>query len=123
MLFHLSLVSYLRQTRRLRDTTVKFEIWDTAGQKRYNTLAQMYFRGAQATIVVYSITDETTFNRAKHWVKELQQKASHYMVMALAGNTDADPPGERMVTFEVIAQHWLTHRFPVSIETEMLQWS
>lgn len=120
---HLSLAAYLSQTRRLHDTTVKFEIWDTAGQERYHTLAPMYYRGAQAAIVVYSITDDTTFNRAKHWVKELQQMASPYMVMALAGNRDADPPGERMVKFEVITQHWLTRRFPVSIETEMLQWS
>lgn len=42
----------------LDDTTVKFEIWDTAGQERYHSLAPMYYRGAQAAIVVYDITNE-----------------------------------------------------------------
>ena len=42
----------------LQDTTVKFEIWDTAGQERYHSLAPMYYRGAQAAIVVYDITNQ-----------------------------------------------------------------
>ena len=56
------------------DTTVKFEIWDTAGQERYHSLAPMYYRGAQAAIVVYDITNADTFERAKSWVKELQRQ-------------------------------------------------
>ena len=35
---------------------MKFEIWDTAGQERYHSLAPMYYRGAQAAIVVFDIT-------------------------------------------------------------------
>ena len=48
--------AFLTQTVCLDDTTVKFEIWDTAGQERYHSLAPMYYRGAQAAIVVYDIT-------------------------------------------------------------------
>ena len=102
---HLFLAAFLRQTVRLGDTSVKVEIWDTAGQERYHTLAPLYYRGAQAAIVVYSITDETSFNRAKHWIKELRQSVGVDIVIVLAGNTDADPSGERMVKFEVIIQH------------------
>jgi GTPase SAR1 family protein len=35
---------------------VKLEIWDTAGQERYHSLAPMYYRGAQAAVIVYDIT-------------------------------------------------------------------
>ncbi|KAG7271929.1 hypothetical protein CRUP_027432 [Coryphaenoides rupestris] len=68
--------AFLTQTVCLDDTTVKFEIWDTAGQERYHSLAPMYYRGAQAAIVVYDITNEESFVRAKNWVKELQRQAS-----------------------------------------------
>ena len=34
------------------------------------------FRGAQAAIVVYDITNADTFERAKSWVKELQRQVS-----------------------------------------------
>lgn len=48
----------------LDDTTVKFEIWDTAGQERYHSLAPMYYRGAQAAIVVYDITNEVSITKS-----------------------------------------------------------
>ena len=50
-------VDMLTQTITLDDdTTVKFEIWDTAGQERFHSIAPMYYRDAQAAIVVYDIT-------------------------------------------------------------------
>ncbi|KAG7282351.1 hypothetical protein CRUP_002739 [Coryphaenoides rupestris] len=49
--------AFLTQTVCLDETTVKFEIWDTAGQERYHSVAPMYYRGAQAAIVVYDITN------------------------------------------------------------------
>jgi len=78
--------AFLTQTVCLNDTTVKFEIWDTAGQERYHSLAPMYYRGAQAAIVVYDITSYDSFDRAKKWVKELQRQGNPNIVIALAGN-------------------------------------
>ncbi|KYO46655.1 potassium voltage-gated channel subfamily H member 8 isoform B [Alligator mississippiensis] len=91
--------AFLTQTVCLDDTTVKFEIWDTAGQERYHSLAPMYYRGAQAAIVVYDITNTDTFVRAKNWVKELQRQASPNIVIALAGNK-ADLASKRAVDFQ-----------------------
>lgn len=34
----------------------------------------MYYRGAQAAIVVYDIQNQDSFQRAKTWVKELQRQ-------------------------------------------------
>jgi GTPase SAR1 family protein len=59
----------------------------------------MYYRGAQAAIVVYDVTNQDTFSRAKNWVKELQRQASPNIVIALAGNK-ADLSNKRMVDFE-----------------------
>jgi GTPase SAR1 family protein len=46
----------------------------------------MYYRGAQAAIIVYDITSQDSFVRAKSWVKELQRLANTNIVIALAGN-------------------------------------
>ena len=82
--------------------SLKFEIWITAEQERYHGLAPMYYRQAQAAIVVYSITDKTSFDRAKEWIEELRYMHGLDVVIALAGNTAAaDPSVERMVKFEV----------------------
>ena len=91
--------AFLTQTVCLDDTTVKFEIWDTAGQERYHSLAPMYYRGAQAAIVVYDITNADTFTRAKTWVRELQKQARPDIVIALAGNK-SDLGSRRTVEYE-----------------------
>jgi len=78
--------AFLTQSVCLTDVTVKFEIWDTAGQERYHSLAPMYYRGAQAAIVVYDLTSYESYERAKTWVKELQRQGSPNIVIALAGN-------------------------------------
>lgn len=91
--------AFLTQTVCLQDTTVKFEIWDTAGQERYHSLAPMYYRGAQAAIVVYDITSAESFERAKSWIKELQRQGNPNIVIALAGNK-VDLEERRKVTTE-----------------------
>ncbi|CAG5107076.1 Oidioi.mRNA.OKI2018_I69.chr1.g3134.t1.cds [Oikopleura dioica] len=91
--------AFLTQTVCLDDVTVKFEIWDTAGQERYHSLAPMYYRGAQAAVVVYDIQCPDTFSRAQAWVKELRQQANQDIVIALAGNK-ADLAAKREVETE-----------------------
>lgn len=78
--------AFLTQTVQIDDTTVKFEIWDTAGQERYHSLAPMYYRGAQAALIVYDITSKDSFLKAQNWVRELQRQASSNIVIALVGN-------------------------------------
>lgn len=78
--------AFFSQTVAVNEATIKFEIWDTAGQERYHSLAPMYYRGAAAAIVVYDITNQASFERAKKWVQELQAQGNTNMVVALTGN-------------------------------------
>ncbi|PSR75814.1 ras family-domain-containing protein [Coniella lustricola] len=78
--------AFLTQKCSLPTRTIKFEIWDTAGQERFASLAPMYYRNAQAALVVYDLTKPTSLIKAKHWVAELQRQASPGIVIALVGN-------------------------------------
>ena len=60
----------------------------------------LFFRGAQAAIVVYDITSPDTFKRAQAWVKELRHESNQNIVIALAGNK-ADLAQQRIVETEV----------------------
>jgi len=91
--------AFFSQTLAVNDATVKFEIWDTAGQERYHSLAPMYYRGAAAAIIVFDVTNQASFERAKKWVQELQAQGNPNMVMALAGNK-SDLLDARKVTAE-----------------------
>ncbi|KAK2461802.1 hypothetical protein APHAL10511_006265 [Amanita phalloides] len=78
--------AFLTQKCRLDDRVLRYEIWDTAGQERFHSLAPMYYRNAQAAVVVYDITKASSLEKAKSWVKELQRQANLNIVIALAGN-------------------------------------
>ncbi|KAK0738240.1 ras family-domain-containing protein [Schizothecium vesticola] len=78
--------AFLTQKCNLPERTIKFEIWDTAGQERFASLAPMYYRNAQAALVVYDLTKPTSLIKAKHWVAELQRQATPGIVIALVGN-------------------------------------
>ncbi len=78
--------AFLTQRCIIGDKNIKFEIWDTAGQERFANLTPLYYRNAQAALVVYDVTKPSSFIKARHWVKELHEQASKNIVIALVGN-------------------------------------
>ena len=74
------------------------QIWDTAGQEKYHSLAPMYYRGAGAAIVVYDITKMHSFRTLKEWVNELQAQGPQDIAIAIAGNK-RDLESERVSIF------------------------
>ena len=46
----------------------------------------MYYRNAQAALVVYDLTKKSSLTKARHWVAELQRQASPGIVIGFVGN-------------------------------------
>lgn len=65
---------------------VELAIWDTAGQERFHALGPIYYRDAQAALLVYDITDADSFTRVQTWVQELKQMVGPSIVIAIAAN-------------------------------------
>lgn len=47
---------------------VRLQIWDTAGQERFRSMAPMYYRGANAAILVYDLTNQDSLADIKVWL-------------------------------------------------------
>lgn len=52
------------------DVSVNLQIWDTAGQERYQSLGSAFYRGADACILVYDMTDMRSFDALDSWRDE-----------------------------------------------------
>ena len=64
-----------------------FELWDTAGQERYEAITPLYYRSAEAAVIVFDITDPGSLNKAKEWLKRLKRERDDpEMPIVLAGN-------------------------------------
>ncbi|CAD0206731.1 unnamed protein product [Chrysodeixis includens] len=61
-------------------------VWDTAGQERFRSMAPMYYRNANAALLVFDITSVNSFQAIKGWVKELQSNVPEAMVLSVVGN-------------------------------------
>ena len=54
---------------RCEDQEVVLQIWDTAGQERYAaSVSSVHYRGADAVILCYDVTDFTSFKDAQKWL-------------------------------------------------------
>ncbi len=98
----------MTQTLHVDGDTMKFEIWDTAGQERYHSLAPMYYRGANAAVIVYDITSLDSFERAKKWVTELDKQAQPDIVIVLVGNK-TDLQTQRQVSKDDVSTYAQQH--------------
>ncbi|MHA2362745.1 MAG: GTP-binding protein [Candidatus Hodarchaeales archaeon] len=53
------------------DGTFKFQIWDLAGQPRFNQLRTTFYYGSQAALILYDITNPSSLDSVDRWLKEL----------------------------------------------------
>ncbi|MHA1458326.1 MAG: GTP-binding protein [Promethearchaeota archaeon] len=68
------------------DSTVRFIIWDLAGQAQFKRVRQSYLTNAEAGILVYDVTNRSSFeNIDKNWYREIK-KASPDIALILVGN-------------------------------------
>lgn len=56
-----------------KDDFVILSLWDTAGEEEYSAMTQMYYKGADAAILVYDVTIQDTVDRIKKWQMELNE--------------------------------------------------
>mmetsp|Transcript_419 Transcript_419/g.1148 ORF Transcript_419/g.1148 Transcript_419/m.1148 type:complete len:219 (+) Transcript_419:335-991(+) len=78
---------------------VKLQIWDTAGQERFRTITNAYYRGAMGILLVYDVTDESSFNNIRNWISNIQQNASESVNKILIGNKCDMDESKRVVSF------------------------
>ncbi|XP_018410812.1 PREDICTED: ras-related protein Rab-10-like [Nanorana parkeri] len=78
---------------------IKLQIWDTAGQERFHTFSVSYFRGAHGFVLVYDITNTTSFENISLWMKDIKTKAGEEVEVVLLGNK-CDKEDEREVSKE-----------------------
>ena len=66
---------------------LKLEIWDTAGQEKYRSLASMFYKEASAAILVYDITRKDSFEQIQqYWASQIKENSPSNIILALCGN-------------------------------------
>jgi len=52
---------------------VGITVWDTTGQERFRSIMRAYYRGSRGLVVVYDVTNRSSWEHAKYWINEVQR--------------------------------------------------
>lgn len=57
----------MEQQIQVIDEDVRLMLWDTAGQKEFDTIMNAYYQGAQTCVLIFSTTDRESFETISSW--------------------------------------------------------
>ena len=77
----------------------EFNLYDTAGQEKFMSMASSYFKKTDCAFFVYQITNRESFENINNWIATCNSNASRKVLMALIGNK-CDLEEERKVSTE-----------------------
>ena len=83
------------------NTSLRLNIWDTAGQEKYRAVTRQFYRDSDGAIIVFDLTKKNTFNGVQNWIKELKTHGSEDTEIIILGNK-SDLPNEREISEEDI---------------------
>ena len=66
---------------------IRYDLWDTAGQEKYRSLAKIFYKDARIIIFVYDISSKKTYESLKdYWYKQVSQNCLPNTIFAIVGN-------------------------------------
>ena len=66
---------------------IKYDIWDTAGQEKYRSLAKIFYKDANVIVFVYSIDNIKSFEGLKnYWYEEVKSNCLSNVIFGVVGN-------------------------------------
>ena len=83
-------------------TILNCMIMDTAGQERFDALNLTYYKKADAVLLVYDISNKSSFDKIKSfYVEKIRDNCKKDIPIVLLGNkTDLDDENKRQVSYE-----------------------
>ena len=79
---------------------IRMQIWDTAGQEKFNSLISNYYKNTDVAIFVYSIDKEESFQNLEMWFKHLKDNNENSLNILIGNKLDKEKEGERVLNYE-----------------------
>ena len=84
----------------INDYKIRMQLWDTAGQEKYNSIISNYYKGTDVAIFIYSIDKQETFENIQMWFKHLKENNEDSLNILIGNKLDMEKEGARVVSYE-----------------------
>jgi small GTP-binding protein len=61
-------------------------IWDTAGEEQYRSLASVYLRNARGVLVMFDLTRQSSFDSVDYWINYITDTLENLPALLIIGN-------------------------------------
>ena len=55
----------------IRGESIRYQIWDLAGQQRFDAVREVYYKGSVGALLVYDVTRPDSYFNTPKWINEL----------------------------------------------------
>lgn len=117
-------VDFMWQRYLIQGIGFTLHLWDTAGQEKFRSLSQAYYRGARACIAAFDLGVPESLEHCKHWVSEVKaenaqasESANGFCVFLVGCKADHYKVVDRHEA-EAVAKKLGAEYFEVSAKTE-----
>lgn len=90
------------------DSMVTVQVWDTAGQERFQSLGKVFYRGADACVLVYDLQSVPSFEKLdalqRDFMKETDTTDPSFPFVVLGNKADVDP--SRQAVLQSAVKQW-----------------
>ena len=90
-------VDFLSKDFEVENNKYRVQIWDTAGEELFKSIAVNFYRECHGAIVCYDITSQKTFDHVPYWIGEVKKQAKKNAGILLVG-TKSDLAEKRIVS-------------------------
>jgi small GTP-binding protein len=80
-------------------TVAELEVFDTCGEEKFRSIVRSYFQGKHGAVMVYDITNKSSFEGLDSWLKEINEAAPKNIKIILVGNK-SDRDDKRQISRE-----------------------
>ncbi|KAK3581083.1 hypothetical protein CHS0354_033871 [Potamilus streckersoni] len=96
---------------------VLFQIWDTSGVEKFQSLTRSYYRNTQVVLLVYSVQDSTSLQLLTRWIKDADDHAPNAMRFLIGNKCDLEKSLSDQSVNNFAAMHECVNVFSTSAKT------
>ncbi|MHA1730123.1 MAG: GTP-binding protein [Promethearchaeota archaeon] len=84
-------VDFMVKTLKIDENTeIVFSLWDFAGESKFRQLFPSYCSGASGTLLLFDITNESSFEELNDWLKLINNASSGIIKFLIGSKTDLE---------------------------------
>jgi len=80
--------SFSQKNIKIGDEEFSLNLWDTAGQEKYESITKIFLKKSEIVIFVYDITDIRSFNDLEKWINLTEEMIDNEHICGIVGNKE-----------------------------------